>query len=67
MLILTRRIGESICIGDSEVTFTVLGVDRVADRVKIGILAPGKQIWRKEVMERMESEQCEPNDSPSSS
>lgn len=41
MLILTRRVGEFLMIGD-EVTVTVLGVKR--NQVRIGINAP-KHLW----------------------
>ena len=51
MLILMRRRGESVMIGN-DVTVTVLGVDR--DRVKIGIKAPKDvPVHREEVAERI--------------
>ena len=50
MLILTRRPGETIYIGD-EVTVTVLGVK--GNQVRIGINAPDKvNILREELVER---------------
>ena len=51
MLILMRRRGESVMIGN-DVTVTVLGMDR--DRVKIGIKAPKDvPVHREEVAERI--------------
>jgi carbon storage regulator len=55
MLILSRRIGESIHVGDS-VTVTVLGVAR--GQVKIGIEAPRElAVHRQEVYLRIQEEQ----------
>ena len=54
MLILTRRIGESVNIGD-EVTVTVLGVKRA--QVRLGFSAPPVvAVHRKEVYERIQAE-----------
>ncbi len=56
MLILTRRTGESVMIGD-EVTITVLGVK--ANQVRIGINAPKHvAVHREEVYERIKAEKC---------
>jgi carbon storage regulator len=49
MLVLVRRPGESIMIGDS-VTITVIRVDR--NTVRLGIEAPQNvEIWREEIRE----------------
>ena len=51
MLILTRRVGESLTIGE-DVTVTVLGVK--GSQVRIGIDAPAKvPIHRQEVHDRI--------------
>ncbi len=54
MLVLTRRVDESIAIGDS-ITVTVLAVE--GDRVKIGITAPRDVvILRQEVAEAVKEQ-----------
>lgn len=54
MLILTRRIGESVKIGD-DVTFTVLGVK--GSQVRLGIDAPKDvSVHREEIYERIQQE-----------
>jgi len=54
MLILTRRAGESIMVGD-EVTITVLGIN--GNQIRIGIDAPREiTVHRKEVYERIQAE-----------
>ena len=54
MLILTRRIGESLIIGDKEIVVTVLGVK--GNQIRIGIEAPKHvQINREEVFMRIQS------------
>ena len=57
MLILTRRVGETLMIGD-EVTTTILGVK--GNQVRIGINAPRNiAVHREEVFERIKREQQE--------
>ena len=54
MLILTRRVGETLMIGD-EVTVTVLGVK--GNQVRIGVNAPRDvAVHREEIYERIKRE-----------
>ncbi len=54
MLILTRRVGESVVIGDN-VTVTVLGVK--GNQVRVGVNAPREvAVHREEIFERIQRE-----------
>lgn len=54
MLILTRRIGETLMVGD-EVTITVLGVK--GNQVRIGVNAPKDvAVHREEIYQRIQRE-----------
>ncbi|OOZ35884.1 carbon storage regulator CsrA [Solemya velesiana gill symbiont] len=57
MLILTRRVGETLMIGD-EVTVTVLGVK--GNQVRLGVNAPRDvTVHREEIYERIKREQTQ--------
>ena len=57
MLILTRRVGETVVIGD-EVTVTVLGIK--GNQVRIGVKAPKNvAVHREEIFERISVERGE--------
>jgi carbon storage regulator len=57
MLILTRRVGETVMIGD-DVTVTVLGVK--GNQVRIGVNAPRDvAVHREEIFERIKREEQE--------
>ncbi len=57
MLILTRRIGETVVIGD-DVTVTVLGVK--GNQVRLGVNAPREvAVHREEIFERIKRERSD--------
>jgi carbon storage regulator len=62
MLILTRRVGETVMIGD-DVTITVLGVK--GNQVRVGINAPKSvAVHREEIYERITREQQPAHNAP---
>lgn len=66
MLVLSRKLGEKICIGD-KITITVVDVDR--GKVRLGVKAPKEMtVLRKELLERRSEERPSdpqvPNDFP---
>jgi carbon storage regulator len=57
MLIVTRRVGESVMIGD-DVTVTILGVK--GNQIRVGIDAPKEvAVHREEIYERIRAESKE--------
>lgn len=57
MLILTRRVGETLIIGD-DVTITVLGVK--GNQVRMGINAPKQvSVHREEIYQKIQQEKGE--------
>ncbi len=57
MLILTRRIGESVKI-DGDITVTILGTK--GNQVRLGIDAPKSvSVYREEIYERIQNEKAQ--------
>jgi carbon storage regulator len=62
MLILTRRVGESLMIGD-QVNVTVLGIK--GNQVRLGVHAPKDiAVHREEIYQRIQREQTQGEESP---
>ncbi|MBR9867522.1 MAG: carbon storage regulator CsrA [Oceanospirillales bacterium] len=60
MLILTRRVGETLMVGD-DVTVTVLGVK--GNQVRIGVNAPKDvSVHREEIYQRIQKEKEQDNE-----
>ena len=59
MLILTRKVGESVLIGN-DISITVLSVR--GNQVKLGVQAPKEvSVHREEIYQRIKQTQDEPN------
>ncbi|MCW9710728.1 carbon storage regulator CsrA [Avibacterium sp. 21-586] len=54
MLILTRKVGESLLIGD-EISITILSVR--GNQIKVGVTAPKEvSVYREEIYQRMKKQ-----------
>jgi carbon storage regulator len=62
MLILTRRVGETLKVGD-DIDVVVLGVK--GNQVRIGVKAPDNvAVHREEIYERIQKEKAEQSNEP---
>ncbi|MCK9503143.1 MAG: carbon storage regulator CsrA [Porticoccaceae bacterium] len=60
MLILTRRVGETLVVGD-DVTVTVLGVK--GNQIRLGVNAPKDvSVHREEIYQRIQQEKSQDKD-----
>lgn len=59
MLILSRRVGEAIMIGDD----IIIRVMEIGGQVRLGIIAPREiEVHREEIYQRIKAGQLEPSD-----
>lgn len=57
MLVLSRRLGETMVIGDGETRVTVLGIK--GNQVRLGVAAPKEiSVHREEVYQRIKKEEA---------
>ena len=62
MLVLTRRIGEKLIIGNGEIVVAVLGIQEINDiyQVRLGIDAPKAiSVHREEIYDRIQQQRGE--------
>lgn len=60
MLILSRRVGESICIGDGIQLIRITVVQNSGGQIKIGVAAPKSvSVHREEIYEKIQREKAE--------
>lgn len=58
MLILMRRVSETIVIGNDEIRITVLGIK--GNQVRIGVTAPKEiEVHREEIYQKIQAEEQE--------